>query len=292
MPPAQTPAAGSLLSSILVGLVSMLLGGARASASGGGDAADLDMAHEPPPPRLSGVQSLITSDGDQRIVVQDVEVQPWRPLVCLRMRYADGSLGVGTGILITPTVILTAAHNLYALDLGKFVEAAVAEVGVKNGAPGAQARIKRVEVCPGYTRQSARNPARYSLDFGVAKVDSDALFRWAGEVVPVHEQEPVRDDELEKSLLNVAGYPDREGALKLKTDAGGVLKGTLSAANFRYKIDTMPGQSGGPVFRFHKDSGQFVYAGVHVAGDAASNLARRYDPAMRNQVRAWLSSMA
>jgi len=289
MPSSSAPAnqGSSVFASLLIGVISSLFG-RKGGAAAGADSVELDLSHPPPAPRIA-VQGLITADGDQRIVVPDVTATPWRPLVCLRMRYADGSHAVGTGLLIGPDLILTAAHNLFALDLGKFVESAVAEVGVKNGVAAASARFKRVDVCPGYTRQSLRNPSRYSVDFGLARVDSDALHRWAGMYVDVLAQEPIPNNELAQSLLNVAGYPDREGPLTLKTDSGGALPGTLTASNFRYKMDTMPGESGGPVFRYHKDTGAFVYAGVHVAGEAASNLARRYDPAMRAQLKAWLA---
>ncbi len=56
----------------------------------------------------------------------------------------------------------------------------------------------------------------------------------------------------------------------------------------------MPGQSGGPVFRYHSDTKNFIFAGVHVAGERSSNsnLARRYDAAMRTQVQAWLKGFS
>ena len=255
---------------------------------GSGDSAELDPTAAPP--ARATMQTLITSDGDQRIVVKDITVSPWRPFCCLKLRYSDGSHAVGSGILIAPDMVLTAAHNLYALDLGTFVTSAVAEIGMKDDVAAASARVKHVEICPGYTRLNVQHPDRFKFDYGVARLDSNALYKWAGEYAPIADQEAIPDADLSRSLLNVAGYPDNEGALRLKTDSGPIVAGTLSSSNFRYKMDTMPGQSGCPVFRYHADSKTFLYAGVHVAGEKDANLARRYDIAMRAQVKSWLSA--
>ncbi len=228
---------------------------------------------------------------DDRTIVANVGEKPWRPICCLSLVFANGARDenvVGTGILIAPNVILTAAHNLFSPRTRRFVKTAHAHVGTNSGAHAASARIRRVEICPGYSDFADTDIRRYRYDFGVAKVESNALIDWSGEFLDVANQPPLADDELGRARLNVAGYPAEQGPPKLKSDSGGVLRDTISPANFRYRMDTTAGQSGGPVFRYMADSQQVTYAGVHVGGDSRGNIARRFDAAMQNRVKEWL----
>lgn len=232
---------------------------------------------------------------DDRVEVTNVNVKPWRPLCCLSLVFADvgGDKDVvGSGILIAPNVILTAAHNLYSLRTGAFVKSAHAHVGTDSGSYAASARIRRVEICPGYSDFAPDNIQRYRYDFGVAKLETNALMEWSNECLDVVNQTPLSDDELARSVLNVAGYPVEPGPRKLKYHFGQPLSGTISPTNFRYRMDTTEGQSGGPVFRFMAASQQVAFAGVHVGGDARGNIARRYNAGMQNRLRDWLAGFA
>lgn len=232
---------------------------------------------------------------DDRTVVTNITVKPWRPLSCLSLVFADvgGDRDiVGSGILVAPSVILTAAHNLYSLRTRAFTKSAYAHVGTHNGQHSATARIKRVEICPGYSDFAPDDIQRYRYDFGIAKVESNALMEWSGEFLDVANQAPLPDDELARSVLNVAGYPVEAGPTKLKFHFGQPLRDTISPTNFRYRMDTTEGQSGGPVFRYVAATQQVAYAGVHVGGDARGNIARRYNAGMQNRLREWFASLA
>ncbi len=234
----------------------------------------------------------IIGDDDRR-TVKDVEAAPWRPFVCLRITYSNGDAAIGTGLLIAPDLVLTAAHNLYALDLKSFVKSIVAQAGVRSGTPAAEARGARVEVCPGYTSIQAGDKRQYQLDYGVVKLSSPALFNWSKTAVDVLAQPPLSNDDMQQSRLNVAGYPDEKPwPVVLKTCDGPVRHDLLGPVTFGYEMDSLPGQSGGPVFRYHADTGAFVLAGLHVAGAEGANMARRYDAAMRKQVAEWKQKMA
>jgi V8-like Glu-specific endopeptidase len=234
----------------------------------------------------------IIGDDDRR-TVKDVEVAPWRPFVCLRITYSNGDQAIGTGLLIAPDLVLTAAHNLYALDLKSFVKSVVAQVGVKSGVPAAEARGARVEVCPGYTSIRPGDKRQYQLDYGVVKLASHALHDWSRIAVDVLAQAPLGEEELKQSRLNVAGYPDEKPwPVVLKTCDGPVRHDLLGPVTFGYEMDSLPGQSGGPVFRYQSETGAFALAGVHVAGAEGANMARRYDAAMRAQVKAWKDQLS
>ncbi|MEO0981570.1 MAG: trypsin-like peptidase domain-containing protein [Pseudomonadota bacterium] len=267
------------------GLFSWLFG----RSSGAAEGADLDPNAPPPQSEPIALESIIGED--ERRTIADVEKFPWRPLCLLRLQYSDGQSAIGTGLLIRPNLILTAAHNLFALDLKTFATAITAEVGVKEGRAEAEARVNRVEVCPGYTKVRAGDARAYTLDFGVARVDTTALHDWAGQTIDVLAHTPFRDGDLKRSRLNVAGYPDELGGVRLKSADGPVRAGSVKGPTFSYEMDTLAGQSGGPVFRYHAEKEQVLYAGVHVAGGETANMARRFDGPMQRQVRAWVRDL-
>lgn len=233
-------------------------------------------------------------DADDRAVAKDVTVAPWRPFVCFQI-YAGDRVGIGSGVLIAPTVVLTAAHNLHILSAqrgrGATPTAITAHVGVVNNDKGAaQSRVVRVETCPGYRDCSSSDPAQYDFDFGVAYLADDALFRWAKTTFDVPNQKPLRDDEVKQHMLTVAGYPHETGKpIQLRFHTGQLVT-SCEPISFRYRLDTASGQSGGPVFRFHGADKPAWLAGIHVGGDSASNRARRYDASMQKQVAAWLKA--
>lgn len=252
-------------------------------------------ARETPPP--AHINKLIIGGVDGREIVESVEAAPWRPFCCMKLSFTGDAneFGYGTGILIRPNIILTAAHNLYSLTARTFVRSLTASVGTKAGAAAASAKAKRVEVCPAYITSLANDSGRYRHDYGICVLDSDTLHTWAGEYVNVTDQAPLDNAEFLRSRLNVAGYPDerpRQTELALKNDSGPIIPSSLTATNFRYQMDTMAGQSGCPVFKYYSNSKRFLFAGVHVGGADNSNLARRYDAGMRDQVKAWLAAYA
>ncbi len=240
------------------------------------------------------LESVIGSD--DRDVVIAVEDWPWRPLVALDITYADGSTAVGTGVLIGQQWILTAAHNLYALDLGKLARNVTARVGVAGRDSKATESVVWAGVDPRYPNIQRSDPARYHVDYGLARLSSTRLHDWSGDVFDIHRMTPLSDAELRRSLLNIAGYPDpeRKGArsLVLKTGNGQPLQDLLSPTRFAYQIDTEIGQSGAPVFRYDASSKSVVIAGIHVGGFGSRhfNLACRFSADMKRQVRHWMDS--
>lgn len=257
--------------------------------------ADLDPSVSVPkakgrPARGRVLESIIGDD--DRKTVKDVTLAPWRPLVCLQI-YVDGQVGIGSGVLIAPNVVLTAAHNLYLLGNGqrpgRYPDAITAHAGVNAGAGAAESRVSRVEICPGYIGKSESDPMQFLFDYGIARLADNALFNWSKKHFQVHTQAPLNDTDLKMSNLTVAGYPKEDGLpLVLKFCTGQPDPNKVGPANFNYAMDSLPGQSGGPVFRYHKDSQSTVFAGVHIASETGTNLARRYDSFMQKQLQAWL----
>lgn len=254
-----------------------------------------------PPPFLGpldqqpdGLEDIIGDD--DRDVPKDVGAAPWRPFVCLQL-FVPGAVrpGTGTGVLIAPNVVLTAAHNLHMLgdrpNSGRDISKITAHVGVVADDQGrARSTAARIATCPGYEKFSNRDEMRYGSDYGVIWLEDSSLHQWAKTCFDIPKQAPLDDDQLKSAVLTVAGYPDTGGKIQLKFHASDKMLTAWGPTNFRYKLDTERGQSGGPVFRYHSADKPCYLAGVHVGGNPQSNLARRYDITMQRQVEAWLAN--
>ena len=240
-------------------------------------------------PDETGLEAIIGNDDS--VIVADTANPPWRPLVCLRI-YAPGEDLVGSGILIRPDVILTAAHNVYRLGTKSYATSIVAHVGkTQTGVAGAEAYAARVQCPPEYVACSGPNDStRYAYDYALIFLNSDALGRWTRpEHIPaLPTQSPMSDLDLRAGQLTIAGYPCYpNAAIVLRKCNGKVI--SLAGAGVFYDMDSMPGQSGGPVFRYNDTTKTLTFAGVHTTGFETENRARRYDAMMQKSLNAWLA---
>jgi V8-like Glu-specific endopeptidase len=261
------------------------------------DARNMPAGSLPAPDMLPrGVES-IQGRTDDRKRPKDVTAAPWRPMVCFRIFIPGADKpGTGSGVLIAPNVVLTAAHNLHMLadqrGRGFDPPKITAHVGVVSHDVGtARAFVTRVATCPGYVESSRNDDVRYNFDFGLAWLSDDSLFKWAQTSFNVPAHAPLADAVVLEAQLTAAGYPDEPGKrIELKFHSERQHVTSCAPTTFRYKLDTEGGQSGGPVFRYHAADGACYLAGVHVAGGGSSNMARRYDASMQKQVKAWLDA--
>lgn len=232
---------------------------------------------------------------DDRRIVDDIEHPFWRPFCLLKFSFpGKDETFIGTGVLIGPRLILTAAHNLYSLDARAGVSAATAMAGFRDGQPSAEAAITSWRIHSDYPNQRPDDPNRYRYDFGVALVDSDALFQWAGAAWSIGAMTPFPDGALAKKRLLIAGYP-AAGQLQdscLKWSYGSPLSGQVSNTLFTYRIDTTGGQSGAPVFHLETETSPPVIAGIHVSGfEGEHNIARRFTPAAKKSIEGWCQQL-
>ena len=244
------------------------------------------------PPNDAGTESIIGNDDS--IIVNDTANAPWRPLVCLRIT-APGEFLIGSGILIRPNVILTAAHNVYRLNSNAYATSIVAHVGVTTGGnAGAEAIGGRVQCPPQYVACAGPNdPTRLPFDFAVIHLTSDALSKWTkpDSIPDILSQPPMSEPDLRAAQLTLAGYPVYEGKpIVLRKCLGHIVSTT--GTGLIYDMDSLPGQSGGPVFRINEPSKSITFAGVHTTGQETENRARRWDATMQKTVKAWLDGAA
>ncbi len=253
----------------------------------------LDLGQPEPDINLKGT-GLEGNNGDPNSkIVDDVTIAPWRPLVMLAITMPhdtkpnEVSYYVGSGVLIAPDVVLTAAHNVFRLANKSYATSIVAQIGVYKGQRQGKSRGAKLFCLPAYRKCGPKDPQRHQHDFAIITLAEDTIGKWAGTHFNLPTQAAMSDVDLARSRLTVAGYPGSCSPLTLMMCFGEVSIPSVTPANFNYTMDTMPGQSGGPVFRYDVD-GAVTFAGVHVCDDIGTNRARRYDQVMRAQIAAWI----
>lgn len=239
----------------------------------------------------SGLESII-DDNDMRRV-NDVRIQPWRQLCCLDIHRSNGGRSIGTGLLIAPDIVLTAAHNLYALKDRSYAIGIEVEAGMDAGAAAATSRIDHIQICQGYDKYAPSDEGQYAVDYGIIRLADESVFNWVGRATDVLGSKPFSDEELTTTNLSIAGYPAADKVPPiLMRHHGGPTQAQIGPTVFSYTIDTLPGQSGAPVFGWDADTETIRLAGVHVAGGDRANRARRFTPEMQAQVAKWIASLS
>ncbi|BCS31449.1 hypothetical protein TBR22_A06500 [Luteitalea sp. TBR-22] len=236
-----------------------------------------------------------------------------------------GSYGMGTGVLIGPRHVLTAAHVLVSVqDQRRTVGDRLRVQIARNGetAPFAPVGIRGWRVNPRWVRaiqQPAANgrPARTRWilqpqhDYGLVTLDRDVsswpigpctLGHW-GAAGPCANGAFIgmAPADVQGQQAVVTGYPGDKGGTALWT-AGGPISLEPRLGTLLHTIDTCPGQSGAPVWAMQGDRCQLI--GVHSGANGrwttdanhrqvlSHNGAALLSPAVVQQLRLWMGTSA
>jgi V8-like Glu-specific endopeptidase len=186
-----------------------------------------------------------------------------------RPKAGPGGLEIGTGSLIAPRLVLTAAHMLYDSDQG----GQVVSVDITFGGPQGYKfqSLSQVDF-PMEWRNGLDTSVVSPYDIGVIGLHEPIDHLIAP--VPFH---PATDAELAGMLLNVGGYPafppqGPRGVLwgnsSYPLQNGALPADLVPYESFRlfYAVNTLPGMSGGPVYNYDAASQARTVRGIHTAG--------------------------
>ena len=213
---------------------------------------------------------------DSRVRVTDTSAIPWRCICHIEVEYEAGPIGFGTGFLIGPKSVLTAAHVI--CDPAKKRKARRLRIMPgRNGntAPYGYfvADFKDCLVTAQWLKNGSSVDGSGACDYAVITIPKD----FKTEETPTAERlgyfglKCFSDDEVAKKanmlLVNNAGYPyeaDKPYGT-LWYNAGRVR--TVEKTYVEYMVDTEGGQSGSPIYFFDEETNQRFVIAVHTTGD-------------------------
>lgn len=204
--------------------------------------------------RVGSLEKIIGVDN--RFKVTATQSYPYRTVVYLESIYVNG-IGMGTGVLIGPDTILTAAHNVYDIEIGSFAKSITA-YPAKSGNTNPFGSYEAKDY---YILRNYKFAGDWEYDIAVIKLKRPVPST-VGYVTPV-------TSVALNNRIQIPGYPlPRSYAYSMYTMYGSVTE--VETDLIAYKVDTEAGQSGSPVLN---DKNQVV--GIHIVGTDNFNIARR-----------------
>ncbi|HFI0292070.1 TPA: trypsin-like peptidase domain-containing protein [Streptococcus suis] len=175
---------------------------------------------------------------DDRVVIKNPTIVPYRQIVFIESRYKKGGVRIGSGVMIAPDKVLTAAHCLRLVDTNEWAESVTvypARTGYSypfGGTTGWSYHVLtsfKNDLKPGYTSN---------------KVENDIAVVTLSRTLPSVGFLNTTDKITTNQKVQVVGYPgEKEGYMYVAS--GPVLD--VFSSTLRYRIDTTGGNSGGPV---------------------------------------------
>lgn len=187
-----------------------------------------------------------------------VDALLWPYVAWLRIRYPktpDNKVSVGTGCLIGPRVILTAGHVVYDYYRGGWASLISVTMGAN---PRFTISTSIVRTTQHWVDVDSRTrPLESAVDYGVV-VLSQAVDM---QVRPLA-AETASGTMLGSRVLNHAGYPSTENGTLYGARAKPV---EVTETRIAYPIQTLPGQSGGPVYDYDPATKVRTVRGIHTS---------------------------
>jgi V8-like Glu-specific endopeptidase len=209
--------------------------------------------------------------------VDDQAQYPWSTVVHLEATFPDGEV-TGTGVMVGPNDVLTAAHMVYSGELG----GAATEVRVTPAYdPDAdEAPFGTVEASQSHfyddfdPNNDSRalpgddGPGRGGTEHDIALLDLD---------VPLGNETGwmFLDPTFDSGVVNVTGYPGHYGR-NMMNDSGYVQDDMVDWFINTSNLEIHPGNSGGPLWHYG-DDGQPYVVGVVSTGLAGHDIGSEYD---------------
>lgn len=216
---------------------------------------------------------------DDRTHVDTVANIPWRMICQLIMTHADGRRSRGTGWFISPRTVMTAGHCVFSRKAGGWVDTIEVIPGMNGTSqPFGAAKSSEFRSVKGWVKN-----AKVTHDYGcIILPESEPL----GDKTGWFGFADLPDDALTNLLANNSGYAGDKTFGTQWFNSGRIT--TVTQKRLHYMLDTAPGQSGSPAWRFNKSTGKRHVVGIHNYGGCA-NKSTRINSAVYGNMQKWKS---
>lgn len=219
---------------------------------------------------------------DDRVQVSAVASIPWRMIAQLIITLANGSRVRGTGWFISPRTLMTAGHCVFSHKNGGWATSIEVIPGMDGRKrPFGSTSSSELRSVKGWTENQET-----SHDYGCILLPENARL---GEKTGWFGFANLSDASLKSLLANNSGYPGDKSFGTQWYNAGRISK--VTDRRLHYMLDTAPGQSGSPTWKFSDNKGDATRStrtvvGIHNYGGCA-NKSTRINTAVFNNMKTW-----
>ena len=213
----------------------------------------------------SGISPFIIFGEDGRKIVSNTAQKPYSYIgnVCI---YSQKAIcGYGTGFLVAPSLVLTAAHNVYSqyldIDAIKFIPG-----HTEDSYPYGKHDATKFYI-PSQYKENPNNP---KYDFALIQLktnvgDTAGYFSLDPNMKIVNDPDK-HDINENKIAVSLTGYPQNDKKHMYKSTGNVYFDGGDYLGY--YRMDTDKGQSGSPIY--YKKDGKYYVVGIHI-GKTSTN---------------------
>jgi len=243
--------------------------------------------------RRKGPATRAIIGNDDRIEVPNISEIPFSGICYLEIVPPDGGVTfVGTGWLISPTVVITAGHCVYCSpwkngdEPETYGRGRAAAITACFGQRGNTSREKINAIAVEYPAEWQSNQQHREYDFAAIQLERPASSSFVPFVFGDGD-----DDFLKDMGVCIAGYPantKKKSFNKTMYMHSGRIMG-VEPQRLEYQIDTSAGDSGAALVYYDKEENTNVVVGIHNAGDSGAqlNIAARINSFVYSKLAEW-----